>query len=159
MNQYADIRYRDIQEEIEKVLTAKRNRQETAYGDSFTIRPQPLVYVAGPITGNMMANTREAVYVADIMRENDVAPYVPHLSVAWEMITSYDHRQWLEYDAQIIMRCDALYRMDGDSKGADWEVEYCDRTSTPVFFAAEFETVEAFCKQVNLYVLGTSLSA
>lgn len=95
-----------------------------------------LVYVAGPLTtGNQDRNVNRAVKVADNIRAWGGVPIIPHLSTIWAMISDrhWSYEDWMEVDFAYIKRCDALYRMPGDSPGADREVRYAESLGIPVF--------------------------
>lgn len=100
---------------------------------------KPLVYVAGPITGAEIRNTQDAVRVATRLRDGEhgdggvVVPHVPHLTVLWDMIDPASYERWLAHDFDVIEHCHALFRMPGESKGADREVEYATKLGIPVF--------------------------
>jgi hypothetical protein len=40
---------------------------------------------------------------------------------------------WYAYDLAVMVRCDAVYRIAGDSTGADREVAFASDRSIPVF--------------------------
>lgn len=102
----------------------------------------PFVYLAGPITSDPMGNTRRAVAIATKLLRWGFAPFVPHLSVYWEMSAGpIDYEAWLAYDFAVLARCDALIRMHGDSPGADREVAEAGRLGLPVFELDEYDEV------------------
>ncbi len=92
---------------------------------------KPLVYVAGPITGNPWGCVRDAGCV----------PFIPQLSVLHEMVDPQPYGDWLAYDDDIIAHCHALVRLPGDSKGADHEVELAERLGLPVFIVERHDIV------------------
>ena len=97
---------------------------------------QPFVYVAGPIStgGDIPGNTHRGIKLAEEIRQLGFATFCPHLSVATEMVCGASTWQsWLDYDEQIILRCDAVFRMDGDSRGADRETAFAEHHAIPVF--------------------------
>ena len=95
---------------------------------------KPLIYLAGPITlGDQTQNVRRALSIAETLIEKGFIPIVPHLSLFWHFIHPHDHGWWLEYDKEIILRCDALLRLPGESIGADWEVDLALKHNIPVF--------------------------
>lgn len=96
------------------------------------------VYVAGPYTqGNTVENTRAAVTAAERLWKLGYAPFVPHLSMLWEVLFSHDHQDWLDLDAEWVKVCHALLRLAGPSKGADKEVELAEGLGIPVFYSVE----------------------
>lgn len=97
--------------------------------------PRPMVYVAGPYsTGDPVVNTHKAIKVAGKIHRMEGVPFVPHLSLLWHLVTPQPYNFWMDMDYHILERCDALYRISGESPGADNEVEYSDdHCGIPVF--------------------------
>lgn len=94
---------------------------------------RPLVYVAGPITSNPFGCIRQAADAFIRLRAVGVTPFLPQLSVIHEMVDPQPYETWLAYDFDVIQQCDALYRLDGDSPGADREVTLARSLGLPVF--------------------------
>lgn len=96
---------------------------------------KPLVYVAGPYSHpDPVINVREAVLRADVFYEHeDVVPIVPHLSMLWHTIKPHPVEFWYAYDLEVLARCDAVFRIQGNSEGADGEVKEAERLGRPVF--------------------------
>jgi hypothetical protein len=92
-----------------------------------------LVYVAGPYSSDPVANTRRAVHFAELIEERGGAVFIPHLSMLWDLISPAPYGEWLKRDFNVLSRCDALFRIDGDSAGADMEVDYAKTVRVPVF--------------------------
>jgi hypothetical protein len=99
---------------------------------------RPLVYVAGPYTRpDPPVNVRNAVIDADQLNASGlVTAFVPHLTILWQMICPHeDIDYWYSYDMTILRRSDALYRLPGDSTGADAEVKKAESWNIPVFYS------------------------
>ena len=94
---------------------------------------KPLVYVAGPITGNPFGCVRQAAVAFNELRVMGLVPFLPQLSVLHEMVLPLPYEAWLAYDFDVIERCDALVRLPGHSPGADAEVEHAGNVGVPVF--------------------------
>jgi hypothetical protein len=97
---------------------------------------RPMIYVAGPIStgGDIPGNTHQGVMVAEELRRVGFITFCPHLSVFTEMVCgSRPWQEWIDYDEEVILRCDALYRMPGASRGADHEEAFCRERGIPVF--------------------------
>lgn len=96
---------------------------------------KPLVYLAGPYTTPLPThNVALAVgWERDLRAVCDCAFVVPHLSVLWDMLNPRSYEWWLEYDFEIIRRCDALFRIPGYSSGSDAEVEFAASIGVPTF--------------------------
>lgn len=96
---------------------------------------RPFVYVAGPITKpEPMENVHQAIVIAtELLDSGLVAPFVPHTTALWHMITPRPYEAWLDYDLDVIERCDALLRLPGESAGADIEHQRANTLAIPVF--------------------------
>jgi Domain of unknown function (DUF4406) len=96
------------------------------------------IYLAGPISiGNMADHTRNAIHEADRLMAAGHSPFVPHLSVFWQIVSGQEYERWLTYDFEWIKVCEALIRMPGESKGADREVEWARELGIPVYFGVD----------------------
>lgn len=91
------------------------------------------VYIAGPYTSNPEDNTIAAMRLADDLADFGLYPYVPHLSHFWHVSFNRPYQYWLTLGMQFIPSCDAVFRMDGDSPGADAEVAMAEVLGIPVF--------------------------
>jgi hypothetical protein len=105
---------------------------------------RPMIYVAGPIAtgGDIPGNTHRGVRAAEELRRQGFITFCPHLSVITEIVCGpRPWEDWLEYDEEVILRCDAIYRMAGESRGADREEAFAKSHGIPVF-RAEKELLE-----------------
>jgi hypothetical protein len=96
---------------------------------------KPLVYIAGPITKpEPMENVHDACWFGtELLHDGLVIPFLPHTTSIWHMITPLPYETWLAYDFDIIAHCNALFRLPGESLGADREVAFARENSIPVF--------------------------
>jgi hypothetical protein len=94
---------------------------------------KPLVYVAGPITGDPWGCVRKATHVAAALNDFGCWAYLPQLSVLHEIVAPEPYEHWIELGLAMVARCDGLWRIPGVSPGADREVEHADRLGLPVF--------------------------
>jgi nucleoside 2-deoxyribosyltransferase len=96
------------------------------------------IYLAGPLTRPCpMHNTHAAVKAADRLLEAGHVPFVPHVTVIWDMISPHHYEEWMSYDFAWITKVDALVRLPGESSGADREVVFAKERGIPVFFGLE----------------------
>ncbi len=94
-----------------------------------------IVYIAGPMTvGPREENLTKAIEVSEKVWGQWYAPFVPHMSFFYNDIHPHTWDEWLDYDETIIKSCCALIRVEGESKGADREVEFARQEGIPVFF-------------------------
>jgi nucleoside 2-deoxyribosyltransferase len=96
---------------------------------------RPLVYIAGPYTHpDPVANTNIAISLAsELIDEGLVTPVVPHLTLLWHLVEPRPLEFWYEYDVAVLRRCDALFRIEGASSGADMEIDFAIAHDIPVF--------------------------
>lgn len=92
------------------------------------------VYVAGPLTkGNWNDNIRTACQMADELMAYGFWPYVPHLSALWDLVSPHGYEDWMMLDFAWLKKCDAVFRIPGESAGADREVKLAEELGIPVF--------------------------
>jgi hypothetical protein len=111
------------------------------------------IYIAGPISkGDLGRNIAQAIEAGDMVASLDCAPFIPHLTVFWQMMSAsagrakgyLDYDFWLGQDFAWLSCCHALLRLAGESKGADLEIVEADRLGIPVFYS--MEALEAWLK-------------
>lgn len=93
-----------------------------------------LIFVSGPVSSDPYGCIPKAIAKFDELWDEGWCPILPQLSVFQNMFSEHEYEEWMEYFDAIISRCDALYRMEGDSFGADREVERAERLGIPVFY-------------------------
>ena len=98
-------------------------------------KDRPLVYVAGPYTRpDPVENTHRVIELAsELVNEGLITPLVPHLTLLWHLVSPRPLDFWYEYDIATLARCDAVFRMEGESEGADREVKFAQEAGLPVF--------------------------
>jgi hypothetical protein len=94
------------------------------------------VYIAGPYSkGDVAVNVRTAIEMGTKLWDSGLfAPYVPHLTHFWHLVTPKPYETWLELDNEWIPACDCILRLPGDSSGADKEIKLAESLGLPVFF-------------------------
>ena len=103
------------------------------------------IYVAGPYShGDVALNIHRAVEAGDKLLRMGHAPFIPHLTGFWHMMFPQEYERWLEYDKAWLLVCDALYRLPGDSPGADREVLWAWGAGIRVF--TEWHELEAWLR-------------
>lgn len=101
------------------------------------MKRKPLIYVAGPMTvgyPTVLHNLANAHAAAARLRDYGLVGIVPHDSILLDGALKLDYEEWMEIDFQIILRCDGLIRLPGESKGADREVAFAKTLNLPVSF-------------------------
>lgn|SRR5574337_595747 len=95
------------------------------------------IYVAGPYSKHMVEGTRHAILMAEELRRRGHLPFVPHLSLLWDLVCPSPYGEWLSYDLEWLSHCDAVFRLPGDSPGADQEVAQAKKLGLPVYYTSK----------------------
>ena len=91
------------------------------------------VYVAGPYTqGDPEENTAAAIAAGHRAMDLGLAPFVPHLSHYSHRLRPRPYEDWMALDLAFVEVCDILWRLPGDSPGADREVAHARSRGIPV---------------------------
>ena len=98
------------------------------------------VYIAGPLSGNVVGNIRNATEVAEKLIRNGYSVLCPHLSAfMWYHRTGsryieprqdacgLTHGQWLANDLPWVEAADVVLRLPGKSPGADIECNHAEK--------------------------------
>ena len=101
---------------------------------------RPRVYISGPITkGDRNHNFFQAADAEKQLMLNGMAPLNPMRSMimphAWD--GELPHSVWLECDLPWVSVCDAVYRLPGESAGADEECQFAYREGIPVLHSLD----------------------
>jgi hypothetical protein len=99
-----------------------------------------MVYIAGPYSRiDPVENTHRTIKVADeLLASGLVTPVVPHpLTMTWHLVSPKEYQTWLDYDLEVLARCDAVLRLPGESTGADGEERFAAGRGIPVFHNAQ----------------------
>ena len=95
---------------------------------------KPLVYIAGPISiGNQFVNVGAALEAWDLLANSGIHAICPHWSALQEMYRGKPYYFWIEHSKQLVRRCDAVFRIPGESRGADIECDLARSLGKPVF--------------------------
>jgi hypothetical protein len=65
------------------------------------------------------------------------APICPHDSLLLDLIFPLPYGVWLAYSLELVRRCDVVYRMEGESPGADKEVAFAKKLGIPVVYSID----------------------
>lgn len=80
---------------------------------------KPWVYIAGPYShGDVAANVHDAVVAGLRLREAGCVPIIPHLFHFVHYMSHHPYEYWMEWDFDLLDRCDFLVVLPGESPGA-----------------------------------------
>ena len=96
------------------------------------------VYIASPYTiGDQAINVKRQIDCFEELRNLGFIPFAPLMSHFQHMAHPRSYESWLEWDFQWLEACDYLLRLDGESRGADLEVEHAKLKGIPIFYSVE----------------------
>lgn len=93
------------------------------------------VYVAGPYSSNPVRGLQAAIDAADQVVARGHCPFIPHVSLVWDLVSPRPYEFWLAYDLVWLASCDVVLRLPGDSMGADGEVKAAEFAGIPVIYS------------------------
>ena len=96
------------------------------------------VYIASPYTlGDVAVNVKQQLDTVDELMNKGFAPFAPLYSHFQHMAHPRPYQDWVKIDLEWVKVCDCLLRLDGESKGADGEVNYAKELGLPVFYSID----------------------
>ena len=102
------------------------------------------IYIAGPYTiGDVGRNVANAVDVMHYLLDFGFIPYCPHLAHLAHLLNYRSYEDWLGLGMAWIKRCDALLRIEGESRGADAEVEFAESLGIPIYYDLSALVIQA----------------
>lgn len=106
-----------------------------------------MVYIACPYTkGDLGANVHRANAEWDALFDLGLTPVNPLWTHYQHLHRPRPYQDWMDYDEEVVRRCDAMLRLSGESSGADREVNQFRSLGKPVFFSREALAAWAFQK-------------
>ena len=97
------------------------------------------IYIASRYSiGNKEENVKYAMSASNELIKLGFAPFSPLLSHYQDIYFPQPYKKWLELDLEWLHQCDCLFRLPGESAGADLEEEEALLYGIPVFKNIEF---------------------
>jgi len=96
-----------------------------------------LVYIAGPYSSDPESCVVTAIHAGHRVMDAGLYPYVPHLAHFMHQARERTYLEWLELDFEWLKVSDVLWRIPGDSPGADREVALAHQCGIPVAHSFE----------------------
>lgn len=96
-----------------------------------------LVYIAGPYTGDELANVHLAMGAQAALMDAGVLAIVPHLSHYAHERWPRPYEEWMRLCLALVERCDAVLRLPGPSAGADRETRHAAERGIPVLYSID----------------------
>jgi len=96
------------------------------------------IYIASPYTlGDVAQNVKRQIDTFNELRNLGYYPFAPLHSHFFHLVYPRGYEDWLEWDFVYLETCDCVLRLDGESSGADREVEHAKMLGIPVFYSIE----------------------
>lgn len=95
-----------------------------------------VVYLSGPISrGDKVRNFAEPCAVQVRLMKQGFSVHNPMLTMMLPGNEDIAHKDWIALDLPMVERCDAVYRLPGESRGADQEVSHAKSCGIPVVYS------------------------
>ncbi|MES2156011.1 MAG: DUF4406 domain-containing protein [bacterium] len=101
------------------------------------------VYVAGPISSDVFEGVHRGMRAGRQLFLDGLAPYVPH----WDALLFLPEGNWkpyLEWDLEYVALMEAVWRLEGESAGADLECDRALALGIPVFYEGDEDMVDEY---------------
>lgn len=96
------------------------------------------VYIASTYTvGDVAVNVKSQLDVFDNLVSLGFAPYAPLWAHFQQIVHPLLYETWMNLAFEWIKVCDCVLRLDGESNGADREVEFAKEYAMKVFYTIE----------------------
>lgn len=94
------------------------------------------IYIASPYTiGDQALNVREQILTGHKLMKLGFCPYIPELHHFVHLLCPLEYDEIMDLDLQWLDSCDCVFRLPGESKGADIEVKYALDNNKKVFYS------------------------
>jgi hypothetical protein len=94
------------------------------------------VFIASPYTvGDSAVNVRQSLDVADELLVLGLFPFCPLLFHFWHFMSPKSYDTWCDIDNVWLLKCDAVYCIEGISPGATSEVALAMKNNIPVVYS------------------------
>lgn len=95
-----------------------------------------MIFIAGPLTDDPAVGLRRALDVHAAILDEGLAAFCPHLHHYADVVHPRTHDEWVNLGLEFVRRSDHVYRIEGESPGADAQVDYAIEQSIPVWLPA-----------------------
>ena len=96
------------------------------------------IYVASKYSnGDKEENVHKAIEVAEALSQKGWCPFIPVLTHYWDKLYYHLYEFWLEQDNEWLPYCDAIFRVEGESLGADKEVSFAKVIGMTVYHSLD----------------------
>lgn len=91
------------------------------------------VYISGPYTGNETTNVKRAMDAWNVLADLGMHPFCPHLYHFLHFTRERTYEEWMNQCLEWVKASEVIYRIGGESKGANIECSLAVDLNIPVF--------------------------
>lgn len=91
------------------------------------------IYIAGPYSSDPAECTLTAQTIGLVVMDAGHDVFIPHLSHYMNEVCHRPYEFWMKQDFAWLRKCDALFRIKGESSGADREVALAIELKMPIW--------------------------
>jgi hypothetical protein len=104
-----------------------------------------LIYIASPYTiGDKLDNVARQISASELLMKRGFDSYAPLLNHYWNERFEHDWNFWIALCKRMVLRCDGILRLQGESKGVLEEITVARNNNIPVF--ESFDEVSDYFK-------------
>lgn len=125
-----------------------------------------LLYIAGPYSGNVEQNIKNAEIVSIGLIKAGFHVLTPHKNTSgyeqYENGDAINYQTWIDLDLDLLSRCDAIYVMSNseNSMGVKKEIIFCEENNIPIIHENEYPphefTLELYKSKIKQRDFGQS---
>jgi len=94
------------------------------------------IYIAHPITiGQPDRNMRNMIDACEEVWKLGCFAYGAFLNIMWEVVYPKTEGEYLKHDIAWMKKCDIAWRIPGESKGADKEIDKAIKAGIPIVYS------------------------
>lgn len=114
-------------EEVQSIMSERRANRGADEWSEDALLARPIAYIAGPLKSpNQTRCVRRALDCAEVAFAEGFAPFVPHMTMFWDVVHQHDEKEWMEWCMAYVRAAKRVYRVPGESRGADAEVKLAE---------------------------------
>ena len=100
-----------------------------------------IIYIAGPLNGDVDAHVSEAERVAFELAKRRVMFYCPHYNAQKHFALKLPESYWIAMGLEVLRRCDAVLLLEGwgKSSGTLGEIDEAESCNIPIYPPSCFE--------------------
>ena len=96
------------------------------------------VYIASPYTlGDVAVNVKRQIDAFNELMNKGYQPFAPLLAHFIHLVHPKSYEQWMSWDLEWLSQCDIVLRLEGESSGADREVQRAKELGIRVVYSID----------------------